>query len=114
MPASVYLPFDFTYHYADHPGGIQIPVSLQFGPGFHKVFATVDPGATVCLFSREIGEILGLEIERGQPLRLSTLTGNLDAYGHEVGLQTFDIAFTSTVYFARNFGLPRNLLGRIG
>jgi hypothetical protein len=76
--------------------------------------ATVDPGASVCLFSREIGEILGFEIAQGLYLRLGTLTGGLDAFGHEVSLQTYDIAFTSTVHFAHSYGLPRNLLGRTG
>ncbi|HEX9002896.1 MAG TPA: hypothetical protein VGB07_23510 [Blastocatellia bacterium] len=42
------------------------------------------------------------------------LTGSLDAFGHEVTLQTGDIAFQSLVYFAKHPGLQRNLLGRQG
>jgi hypothetical protein len=74
----------------------------------------VDCGASVCLFSHEDGLDLGIPIEQGIPLRLHGLTGSLDAYGHEVTLQTGDIAFQSLVYFAKYPGLQRNLLGRQG
>ena len=114
MPAPFYLPFDYSLHYEDHHNGLLIPVSLQSGQSFHKTSACIDPGASVCLFSREIGEILGLDIEQGLYKRLGTLTGGLDAFGHEVGIQTLDIAFYSTIYFARDYHLPRNLLGRTG
>lgn len=79
MPSPFYLPFDYSYHYPDHPDGVLIPVSLESGQIFHKTFASIDPGASVCLFSREIGELLGLDIEQGLYTRLSTLTGGLDA-----------------------------------
>jgi hypothetical protein len=55
-----------------------------------------------------------LQIESGLPIRLGTLTGGLVAFGHEIGLQTFELAVNSVVYFARDYGLPRNLLGRTG
>ena len=114
MASPLYLPFDYSHHYADHPDGLWIPVALQSGQVIHKTFACVDTGASVCLFSREIGELLGLDVEQGEYQRLGTLAGWLDAFGHEVGLQTLDIALNSTVHFARDYGLPRNLLGRLG
>jgi len=114
MPLPLYLPFDYSHHYTDHSDGLLIPVALQSGQTIHKTFACIDTGATVCLFSREVGEILGIEVEQGEYKRLGTLAGGLDAYGHEVGLQTLDIALSSIIYFAREYGLPRNLLGRIG
>ncbi|MGH9766941.1 MAG: hypothetical protein ACREAB_05840 [Blastocatellia bacterium] len=39
---------------------------------------------------------------------------DLEAFGHEVTLQTGQLVFQSTVYFAKYHGLPRNLLGRRG
>ena len=114
MSLPLYLPLECAHPYPEHADGIVIPVSLLSGQTFHKAEAVVDPGAAVCLFSREIGEILGLDIEHGIYQRLGTLTGGLDAFGHEVELQTYDIAFTSTVYFARDRLLRRNLLGRTG
>lgn len=40
--------------------------------------------------------------------------GVLLAFGHSVTLSTFDWEFDSLVYFARDYNLPRNLLGREG
>jgi hypothetical protein len=38
----------------------------------------------------------------------------VDAFGHDVFLQTGELAFESRVYFAKYPGLPRNVLGRQG
>ena len=114
MPAPFYLPFDSAHHYADNADGLLVPVALQHGKTFHKTSAFIDTGASVCLFSREIGEILGLNVEQGHYKRLGTLAGGLDAFGHEVGIQTLDITLSSFIYFARDYSLPRNLLGRAG
>jgi hypothetical protein len=53
-------------------------------------------------------------IEQGLPIRLGTLTGSLEAFGHEARVQTGKLAFDSIVYFAKHPGLPRNILGRRG
>ena len=66
------------------------------------------------MFSREIGEDLALPIERGLPKTLDSLGGPVEAFGHEVTLQTCGLAFTSVVYFAKYPGLRRNLLGQQG
>lgn len=42
------------------------------------------------------------------------LTGSLEAFGHQVTLQTGELIFQSTVYFAKYPGVQRNLLGRQG
>ncbi|MBI1765786.1 MAG: hypothetical protein HYR56_30650 [Acidobacteria bacterium] len=47
-------------------------------------------------------------------MRLSGLTGMLEAFGHEVTLQTGELVFQSIVYFAKYPGVQRNLLGRRG
>lgn len=111
---SFFLPFEESFCYSDHPDGIVIPVSLQSGSSSHLSRAVVDCGASVCLFSREIGELLKLNLEQGDYKRLRTLAGGLGAFGHEVSLKTFELVVDSIVYFARDYGLPRNLLGRQG
>jgi hypothetical protein len=108
------LSFDVTFVYPDRANGITIPVVLSFGDRIVNTSAKVDPGAEFCVFSREIGEKLGLDIERGIPQPMGSLTGTLDTFGHEVTIQTFDLAFQSIIYFAKYPGLSRNLLGRIG
>lgn len=94
--------------------GIPIEIRLSYAGANIEVTAKVDCGASVCLFSHEDGLDLGIPIEQGIPRRLHGLAGSLDAYGHEVILQTGDIAFQSLVYFAKYPGLQRNLLGRQG
>lgn len=100
--------------YPDDEEGITVRVALSSGEFDAQVFAKVDTGAAVYLFSREIGLQLGLDIEQGLPIRLGSLLGTLDAFGHEVSLHTGTLSFPTTVYFAKDPGLPRNFLGRRG
>jgi hypothetical protein len=108
------LTFAEEYHYKDDEDGIPLQVRLTYAGHSIEVTAKVDPGAAVCLFSHEVGLKLGIPIEHGVPIKLGGLTGSLDAFGHEVMLQTGAIAFQSFVYFAKDPNLPRNLLGRQG
>jgi hypothetical protein len=108
------LSFTYEYQYEDNADGIPLPVRLSYGGRTMNTTAKVDPGAAVCLFSQEDGLDLGVPIEEGLPVRLGGLTGTLDAFGHEVTLQTGELVFQSIVYFAKYPGLPRNLLGRQG
>lgn len=110
----IQLTFEQEHQYKDSEEGIAIEVTLCYEEQTFAAQAKVDPGAAVCLFSNEIGQRLGIPIEQGIPKRLGGLTGSLDAFGHEVTLQTGDIAFQSIVYFAKYPGLQRNLLGQQG
>lgn len=108
------LSFRETIRYKESITGISIPVMLSYGPQALWTDAKVDPGAEVCLFKHEEGSKLGLLVERGIPITLGTLTGSVEAFGHEVTLQTGDLIFQSLVYFAKYPHLPRNILGRRG
>ena len=108
------LNFAEEIHYEEDADGIPLRVLLTYAGSELEVTAKVDPGAAVCLFSHEDGLDLGVPIEAGSPIRLGGLTGTLDAFGHEVTLQTGELVFQSIVYFAKYPGLPRNLLGRQG
>lgn len=108
------LSFAQEHRYPDDDTGIPLVVKLTYAGQSLEVRAKVDPGAAVCLFSHEDGRDLGIPIEQGIPMRLNGLAGTLDAFGHEVTLQTGDIAFQSLVYFAKYPNLQRNLLGRQG
>lgn len=110
------LNFTEERFYPDNDDGITIGITLRYAGMSHDVTAKVDTGSAVCLFSYEyeIGRALGIPIEQGIYKRLGGLTGSLEAFGHEVTLQTGDIAFQSLVYFAKYPGLERNLLGRQG
>ncbi len=108
------LSFTEEFHYADDLSGISIPVVLSYGEKSRRVQAKVDIGGEVCLFSREDGAFLGVPVEQGIQITLSSLGGNIEAFGHEVILQTGDLIFQSIVCFAKYPGLPRNILGRQG
>jgi len=107
--------FDIREQYNSVEEGITIETILFLGEHSAISQAKIDPGSQVCLFQREIGEKLGIDIESGYQIRLGSLTGgSLIAYGHSVTLNTLGLEFNSVVYFARDYGLERNLLGREG
>ncbi|MDX2031199.1 MAG: hypothetical protein SF339_11040 [Blastocatellia bacterium] len=94
--------------------GITIEARLGFGATSIICLAKIDTGGQVCLFMREIAEALGVDIETGHRRIFNTLAGSLTAFGHAVTLTTLGLEFDSVVYFAADYGLPRNLLGREG
>jgi hypothetical protein len=108
------LTFHLQHAYNSLASGIQIQVALKLGEDVVFTEAKVDPGAQVCLFRREQGEMLGLEIENGHRIMLEGIAGTLVAYGHSVTVHTLGLEFDSIVYFAESYGLRRNLLGREG
>lgn len=100
--------------YQTSKGGISIPVVLTAGSLFVEGDAKIDTGSEYCLFQRRLADALELDLENGHQIQMETLAGIFTAYGHEVTLQTFDLAFDALVYFAADYGIPRNLLGRNG
>jgi hypothetical protein len=112
MPHS--FQFEVEHSYLSRHDGIWLPTFLTVGTTTVECEAKVDTGAEFCLFQRELADQLGLQVEAGNFLPLQTLNSNFKAYGHEVQLSTLGLAFQVTVYFAEDYGLPRNLLGRNG
>ena len=108
------LEFDLKYEYDTLEEGITIPAVLRLTGKTAYCDAKVDPGAQVCVFQREVGEAIGIDVESGNRIKLGSLGGPVIAFGHWVTLNTFDWEFDSLVYFARDYNLPRNLLGREG
>lgn len=108
------LTFHLHHTYNSLASGIEIPAALKLGEEVVFTEAKVDPGAQVCLFRREQGEMLGLAIESGDRIMLEGIGGTLVAYGHSVTLHTLGMEFDSIVYFAESYGLRQNLLGREG
>lgn len=84
------LSFESQHKYATREGNLNVRTILSTATQQVHCVAAIDTGATVCLFQRELGEALDLDLETGPFIQLSTLTGTLRAYGHEVTLQTFD------------------------
>ena len=68
------LEFSHVHSYASRADGISMPVVLKSGAETVDLLARVDTGASNCLFEREHGEMLNLDIERGNPKIFSTAT----------------------------------------
>lgn len=95
--------------------GINIDVSLKLGKRNENFVAKIDTGASHCIFERQYGEQLGLNIEEGIVQRFSTATGTFVAYGHNVTLVTNELEFDSYVFFYSEGDVPKpNVLGRFG
>jgi hypothetical protein len=108
------LDFNIRYEYDSVRSGIFVPITLRLGGTAIPCDAGVDTGSQVYVFQRELGVSLGVEVETGHRIVLSSLGGAVVAFGHFVTLHTLGLEFDSVVYFAEDYNLPRNILGRDG
>jgi len=102
------------YAYKPTDRGVSVPVSLSAGEESVQLFASLDTGAEYCLFEREFAEALLIELEGGEPMEFSTVTGRFQAYGHWLTLAALDIEVHTLVYFYEDRNIRRNVLGRKG
>ena len=109
------LKFSELLVYPDNLQGINIEIIISLGTNL-PVAADVklDTGSTFCIFQRHYGELLGLEIEKGEPEIIRTATGKFIAYGHEITLTVANLEWNATVYFAKDETFPVSVIGRIG
>jgi hypothetical protein len=108
------LTFDVIHQYDPGRPGILVPVSLTLGGQSLITEAHLDTGAANCFFRRSLGEKLGINIESGDLCGFSSPGGIVEGFGHFVTLETFGVEFDTLVYFAKDRGFNRNLLGRHG
>jgi hypothetical protein len=95
--------------------GIKIPLVISFEGKEVQTSGYADCGAEACIFRNEIGQMLGIDIEAGDPKSFGPASGGaLETYGHMVIIEFLGITLESIVYFAKYPGLRRNLLGRNG
>jgi hypothetical protein len=109
------LDFQTLHLYEPTSSGITIPVELSVGRERVTISnAKLDTGSSFCIFQREYGDMLGLDVEQGVETCIATPTGTFLAYGHEILLSALGHEFLVTVYFASFQGFIRNVLGRHG
>ena len=111
---SYQLSFTELVNYDAGQPSITVPVTLSVGQTQVNCDARVDTGSSNCIFVRDIGEELGLDIETGLRLLVGTVTGNFVAYLHEVNLSLASLEFSGLVAFAEDKEFRRNVLGRRG
>jgi hypothetical protein len=107
------ISFRIEYQYKDERG-ILLPVALRYAGRESNFFARVDTGAAFCIFQRLHAETVGIVVETGAPMRISTVTGGFLAYAHRVALSVLGIDVEATVYFAEDPAMPRDVLGQTG
>lgn len=106
--------FRCDYRYPSGIAGIQLPATLESGGKRVETVAFVDTGASFCLFQRDLGELLGLDLDAGDRQTLSTVAGRFEAVGYAVTLTVLDVVLDSTVYFFVDETIQKNFLGRNG
>jgi hypothetical protein len=93
---------------------ITVPITLSVSRTRVDCIAKVDTGSSNCIFARNLGEELGLDIETGLRLLVGTATGTFVAYLHEVNLSLASLEFSGLIGFAEDKEFRRNVLGRRG
>ncbi len=107
------IEFTAIHTYKPDAEGISLPVVLKSGE-MVKLPASIDTGASNCLFERKHAELLNLDLEAGYPKTFRTATGRVHAFGHLVTMEVLNLRFESVVYFFADELINRNLLGRVG
>ena len=108
------LEFTRVHDYSGDDESIVIPVVLRAGANEVPVMATVDTGASFCIFGTEIANALDIDLTSGIRKRFRTANSGFEAYGHEIELIAFGVATQSMVYFFADAMIDKNVLGRTG
>ena len=108
------LQFTRIHQYASRDGSVTVPVVLRSGVNAVDLVASVDTGASNCLFESAYATELGLELTDGILTRFRTANSNFDAYGHEVEVDVLGVVARSVVYFFAEPSITKNVLGRGG
>jgi len=114
LGVSYQLSFTELVNYDAGQPSITVPITLSVGQARVDCEAKVDTGSSNCIFARNLGEELGLDIETGLRLLVGTVTGTFVAYLHEVNLSLASFEFSGLVGFAEDKEFRRNVLGRRG
>lgn len=108
------LDFEKLVTYDAGKPGITVDLEIRLLDAKVNLKAKIDTGSEACIFARNLGEELGLEVESGEPERFRTVTSSFLTYGHWVTLTVEDFTFDSYVFFAKDESFERNILGRHG
>jgi predicted aspartyl protease len=106
--------FRARHSYDTTQTGITIPVELSDGQKIVQINPKLDTGASFCIFKRNYGEMLGLDVEGGTPALVSTANSMFQAFGHRLTMTALGLQFDVMVYFAADENIKRSVLGRLG
>ena len=109
-----HLDFAQVHSYANGEGGVALPTILRFGSNSVRVVASVDTGASCCLFAGELADRLGIDLRSGERKRFRTANSSLETFGHELEISTMGVTTYSMVYLFADPLIIKNVLGRVG
>ena len=108
------LEFTHIYDYSSEDESVVVPVVLGVGGKQVRLAASIDTGASFCVFGAEIAEALGLVLDRGVRMRFRTANSAFEAFGHEVEISVLGVVANATAYFFADPAIDKNVLGRTG
>lgn len=77
-----------------------------------SVEALVDSGANISIFHPDLAFRLKLKINKGEPIDLTGVGGQIKAYIHPLELEIGSLSFVAKVAFSEEFKVSLNILGR--
>jgi hypothetical protein len=80
-----------------------IPIKVLYGARDIDYFALIDSGADFCIFDAEIGEAVGIEIERGEQIEFGGIQAKIGSTGyfHDVTIFVGGWRYNARVAFSR-------------
>lgn len=102
---------EFQYRDLGHDLFPALDVTLIGPSGQDDLLAIIDTGAKYCLFNGLRTAAIGLQLEAGRRETLTSLTGRLIAWIHQVDLEILGSRFNCEVAFSEQH-ISRELLGR--
>ena len=111
---SYHMSFAKLVQYDPGQLSITVAVTLSLSQDHINCEAKVDTGASLCIFARDLGEQLGLEVESGMRQLVGTVTGTFVVYLHEVNMSVAGLECSAFVGFSEDTGFRRKVLGRRG
>lgn len=108
------IEFTTVHCYSSEREGIALPVVLTVGENSVRLAASIDTGATFCIFRNELAEALGLDPANAPLKRFRTANSTFEALAHEVEISVLGVTTFSTVYFFADAAINKNVLGRVG
>ncbi|MEK7095817.1 MAG: hypothetical protein AAB896_00795 [Patescibacteria group bacterium] len=92
-----------NFHYKKVDGFLRpiIPIEVQKKNRSVRIEVLVDSGADQCIFWGEIGEALGIEVDKGIPMQFGGVSGSLaKGYIHKVGIVVDGTTLNADVVFS--------------
>ena len=92
-----------------------IPIRLCNENNFIDTDALVDSGADDCIFSAEIGEVIGLDIKNGKLAKYIGIGGKgIDVYFHNIEIEVGGYRYDCYIGFSYDTAFKEGLLGQKG